>query len=155
MSRLGRAGALARPCILGAALAALAFSASAEEAAVGSLPEPLTLEHALTLADETHPDLTASRAALEGAEARRLRAGATDDFEASLTLDARWVEPPELTTYPDENNDSRAILSVSKRLYDFGRTSNAVEAADAGVRASEWLRHCARMCRVTRPSVAP
>jgi outer membrane protein TolC len=133
------ANRLTAPFLLTAALAVTPVMALAEAPAVEPLPEPLTLEFALDQTDVPHPDLAASQALLEAAEARRLGAGSTDDFAANLVLDARWVEPPELTTYPDENNDSRAMLTVSKQLYDFGRTRGAVEATEAGVRASEWL----------------
>lgn len=134
--RAGRlAGRFAAPLVLASVLTAPALRADDVE----PLPEPLTLDHALSLVEAPHPDLATSRAALEAAEARRLGAAATNDFAADLTLDARWVEPPDVATYPDEHNDSRALLTVRKELYDFGRTRNSVEAAEAGVRASEWL----------------
>ncbi|HDP88989.1 MAG TPA: transporter [Thioalkalivibrio sp.] len=121
------------------ALSAVLVVSPAWVAASEPLPEPLSLDQALTLAEAPHPDLATAHAALEAAEARRLGAGAVNDFEANLSLDARWVEPPDIATYPDEHNDSRALLTLRKELYDFGRSKGGIEAAEAGVRASEWL----------------
>ncbi len=46
-------------------------AAAAEPAGLPPLPEPLTLEHALSLADGSHPELESARAALDGARAER------------------------------------------------------------------------------------
>lgn len=86
-----------------------------------SLPEPLTLEYALSLADEAHPDLERMAAERDLAEAEYLQADSSTGVNTSLEATARWVDPSPLS--PDQkHNDSRVELSVRKRLYDFGRT---------------------------------
>lgn len=102
-----------------------------------ALPQPLSLGQALELSEDHHPTLARSRAALALARAERLRTEADDNLEVGLSLDARYVEPAGLSALglADEHNDSRAELYVSKRLYDFGRSSRSVEAAQADERS--------------------
>jgi outer membrane protein TolC len=101
------------------------------------LPSPLTLEQALTLAAQTHPDQLLASAALEQAKARHRQATAMDDFELGFTAELRAIEPSEIAAY-QTHNDSLARLSLSKQLYDFGRTARTEEAAEAALSAREW-----------------
>jgi outer membrane protein TolC len=101
------------------------------------LPSPLTLEYALSLADEGHPDRRSADAALAQAEALRQQAQAADDFNLSLSAELRAIEPSENALY-QSHNDSLARLNLSKQLYDFGRTAHAQEAADAGLDSKRW-----------------
>ncbi|MET0089394.1 MAG: TolC family protein [Candidatus Thiodiazotropha sp.] len=101
------------------------------------LPSPLTLEFALSLADEAHPDRLSVDASLAQAEARRQQADATDDFNLSLSAELRAIEPSDIAYY-QTRNDSLARINLSKQLYDFGRTAHAREAAQAGLDSQRW-----------------
>ena len=57
------------------------------------LPQPLTLEYALSLAAETHPDVDAQLAELDLARARQARTVADTGIDARIIADGRWVDP--------------------------------------------------------------
>ncbi|PVV10609.1 MAG: hypothetical protein B6D77_08290 [gamma proteobacterium symbiont of Ctena orbiculata] len=101
------------------------------------LPSPLTLEYALGLADHAHPERSLAEADLAQARALSEQVEADDDMRLSLTAELRVIEPSEIAVY-DSRNDSLARLNLSKRLYDFGRTSHAQEAAEAGLASRQW-----------------
>jgi outer membrane protein TolC len=101
------------------------------------LPSPLTLEYALSLADEAHPDRLSADASLAQAEARRQQADAANDFNLSLSAELRAIEPSEIAYY-QTRNDSLARIRLSKQLYDFGRSAHAQEAAEAGLDSQRW-----------------
>lgn len=110
--------------------AAVAGPACAAEDAPAALPEPLTLEAALALAEEPHPDLVAAAADADIARAGRDRAASAYGINAGVSAVARWSEPADLA-FDQTYNDSQASVYLSKRLYDFGRTRAEVAAADA------------------------
>lgn len=112
-----------------------ATAATAEEAASAAprLPQPLTLEYALSLADEPHPDLEETRARLDLAAAERRAAAADDDVTAVLSGTLAWAEEDNF----GEDEDHEVGLAVRKRLYDFGYTAARTEAAEAGLRGME------------------
>lgn len=95
-----------------------------------ALPEPLTLEHALSLADDPHPDLLAAAADRDVARAERDLAASATGLNASVNAQAKWIEPSEFA-FDQSHNDSQAHLRVRKRLYDFGHTRASVAAAEA------------------------
>ncbi len=101
------------------------------------LPSPLTLQQALDIADQAHPDRMLADAALEQARARYRQAGASDDLELGFTAELRAVDPSEIAYY-QTRNDSLARLNLSKQLYDFGRTARAEEAAEAALDSRQW-----------------
>lgn len=90
------------------------------------LPNPLTLEQALTLADEDHPDLALARAEIERARARLLEVESREGVRAYIELAPERVVP---STGDESLDDSRARVVVSRQLYDFGRTRALAEAA--------------------------
>jgi outer membrane protein TolC len=95
-----------------------------------ALPEPLTLDYALSLVDARHPDLLAAAADTDIARAQRDRAASAYGVNAGLNAEAMWIEPAE-RSFDQSQNDSSASLYLSKRLYDFGRTRANIAAADA------------------------
>jgi outer membrane protein TolC len=101
------------------------------------LPTPLTLEYALSLADNGHPERLSAEAALAQAEAHKQQVEASDDLRLGLSAQLRAIEPSEIARY-QSHNDSLARLTVSKQLYDFGRTAHAQDAADAGLASQQW-----------------
>lgn len=112
-------------------LCILAFSIIAEP-----LPEPLTLQAALTKQLDNHPQLSRQKAQRELAEARHRRAATKDDIKLGLLLEGRWVEPSRNALH-DNHDDSRASIYLDKTLYDFGRTRYATEGAEASIIAEE------------------
>lgn len=118
----------------------------AAEPPVAPLPDPLTLEYALSLADEPHPDLEQARAELDQAEAVRLAVEAQMGVNMGVEARAQWVEPAEQA--PDQsNNDSSAVFYVQKRLYDFGHTGAGRSAAESDIKGRELLYLDARYRR--------
>jgi outer membrane protein TolC len=118
----------------------------AEAAAVPSaqrLPEPLTLEAALSLADQSYPDVAQAQAALDQARADRDAVKAGNSIQASIEGRLRWVEPSPVA--PNQtHNDNHVGLYITKRLYDFGRTKSRLGAARDEVDSQQLLYADAR-----------
>lgn len=122
-----RFGAVARRC-----WAVAVFLPIAAVAAPQPLPEPLTLDYALSLAEGGHPDLEEAQADLELAQADLLDARSRTGTRVSIEGRLRWVQPPDIS--PDqEHDDHRLSLFVRKPLYDFGRSRAGEEAARAEI----------------------
>jgi outer membrane protein TolC len=99
------------------------------------LPQPLTLEYALSLVDAEHPAMLQARADQQAAQARQQASEAQDDMSVSLEARARWVQPP--SSVGDEVlDDHKGSLFVRKPLYDFGRTSALQQAARSEAEAT-------------------
>ena len=108
-----------------------------ETGRVDPLPEPLTLDYALSLANEAYPDVDIAQADLAIAEAVRMQAESLTGFNASLIGRASWIQPPEIA--PDQSHGDHSIsFFIYKRLYDFGRSGATQNAADAEVKHTEW-----------------
>jgi outer membrane protein TolC len=105
--------------------------------AMEPLPSPLTLQHALELADQVHPERSLAEAALAQAQARSEQVSASDDTYLALRAELRVIDPSDVAA-DDSSNDSLARLNLSKQLYDFGRTTHAKEAAEAGLASRRW-----------------
>lgn len=106
--------------------------------AQNDLPEPLTLEYALSLVDEPHPDLELITADRDLAQANMLSVDAISGLNSSIEARAQWVESGSLAT-DKSNNDSQASLLIEKRLYDFGYSSALLKAAQQNVQHREFL----------------
>ncbi|MES9850567.1 MAG: TolC family protein [Candidatus Thiodiazotropha sp. L084R] len=122
---------------MGRPLLLIFFFIPLDVAALEPLPTPLSLGYALNLADEGHPERDLADAALALSEAERLQADAGDDLRIDVSAELRAIEPSEIAVY-QTHNDSLARLRVSKQLYDFGRTSHALEAAEADLESRRW-----------------
>ena len=96
------------------------------------LPEPLTLEYALSLVDEMHPTLLAQEARRKLSQAQRLQAEAENALSVSIEGRARWVEPSSIAEEEGVTDDHKLSLFVRKPLYDFGLNSAKREAAQQG-----------------------
>ena len=94
---------------------------------LGLLPEPLTLDLALSLIDQQHPNLRIANADLKFSNSSLQQALSTNDLIISIKADARWIEPSALASN-QSNEDHRAGLFINKTLYDFGRRSSQVDA---------------------------
>lgn len=116
--------------------ACLTQSSFASPTDVTPLPEPLTLEYALSLVDENTPDIQQYQAGLMEAEAGLKDAESLNGFNAYLEARARWIEPAA-PVKDQGNEDHRLGLIANKTLYDFGRSSAAQSAADYNISAKQ------------------
>ncbi|SCZ62867.1 TolC family protein [Thiohalomonas denitrificans] len=103
------------------------------------LPEPLTLEHALSLAERGPTDVAQARADLEYSQAEERLAQSRTGVNVALEGRLRWVEPSEVAA-DQSNGDHRGSLFVRKNLYDFGRSA-AEESAAEGLGKASRLRY--------------
>jgi outer membrane protein TolC len=110
----------------------------AQDSGQAPLPEPLTLEHALSLADASHFEVRSAAADLAEAQAMAMATEADDDLDILLRMRLRYIEPSEVAVN-QTRDDNAAQLFVRKRLYDFGRTRAEREAADAAVTSRRSL----------------
>lgn len=103
-----------------------------------SLPEPLTLDLALNLIDQSHPDLRYIEADLKKSQSKLQQALSNNDLNVSLMANARWIEPSSLATNQSKE-DHQAGIFVNKTLYDFGRSSAQIDTASQQVISQNFL----------------
>jgi len=101
------------------------------------LPSPLTLEQALKLADQSHPERELAEAALLKARAEQAGVAVTNDLQVHFSAALSAIDPSPVATN-QSHNDSWARLRLSKQLSDFGRTEHALAAADAARQGQSW-----------------
>ncbi|MEJ1387044.1 MAG: TolC family protein [Candidatus Sedimenticola sp. (ex Thyasira tokunagai)] len=101
------------------------------------LPEPLTLPYALSLADDSHPELETRRARMEAGDAQQLEITAKTQFQAGLEAKFLAVKPSYLSSNRSINNSS-VKLRLSKQLYDAGRNKLELEATSYDRKGREW-----------------
>ncbi|HIN82985.1 MAG TPA: TolC family protein [Chromatiales bacterium] len=99
------------------------------------LPEPLTLEYALSLANELAPPLRRATAQLQVAQAERVIAGSGYATTLSMSARLRTIRSAESGSTLD---DHRVGFRVNRGLYDFGLTRSRLDAADASIEARHW-----------------
>ena len=101
-----------------------------------ALPEPLTLDFVLSLAEQTHPDILLAMARKHQAEAGYASAQATDDLSIGVKGALRYVKPPSYS--PIQTNDDNSLeIYANKLLYDFGQTEAMVTAAKSYQQSNE------------------
>ena len=100
------------------------------------LSSPLSLERALSLVDDEHPELALADANLALAKSQRLEADTHNDLDA-------YFELAPYTSIPSTNdhfmNDSYLRLSVTKTLYDFGYSEHKEASAEEAVKSQELI----------------
>lgn len=84
------------------------------------LPEPLTLDFALSLIDKRHPAIQRQDALRQAASAEQQIKTSENDLQIWLEGELAYADP--LTDVRTEEEDHRLSLVVDKTLYDFGRT---------------------------------
>ena len=109
-------------------LLVISLTSASAEPKTELLPEPLTLDLALSLIDQQHPDLRYVDADLKSAHSNLQQVLSSNDLTVNLKAAARWIEPSVLAT-DQSTEDHRLGFFVNKTLYDFGRTSIQVDAA--------------------------
>jgi len=100
------------------------------------LPEPLTLEVALALIGQQHPNLRYANAEVKSAQSQLLGAQSSNDLSVSLSASVGWLEPSKFALNK-ENEDHRLGLIAKKTLYDFGRFSSKVDSATHQLESNE------------------
>ncbi|MDH5180390.1 MAG: TolC family protein [Gammaproteobacteria bacterium] len=110
------------------------------------LPEPLTLEYALKLADEQTPELQRYQSDIDNAQADLRAAESLSGFKSSIEAQARWVEPADVVVGLG-NEDHRYGITAKQNLYDFGRSSAAENAAQHRLAAGQLRYISARQRR--------
>ena len=106
--------------------------------AQNKLPEPLTLEYALSLANEPHPDMERFIAQRDSAQADILGADAISGLTSSIEARAQWIDPSSTATN-QSHNDNQVSLLIQKQIYDFGYSSALLKAAQQNVEYREFL----------------
>ncbi|MBT6658039.1 MAG: TolC family protein, partial [Proteobacteria bacterium] len=114
----------------------IAFFPAEGQVERASLPQPLTLQSALTVSLESHPDLVPARARLQAAQIREMQVDASYGFDAFVELQPR-ASSRASNSDTDFQNDSRYGLVLDKRLTDFGRTTARKEAVRAEINARQ------------------
>lgn len=112
-------------------------SAMAGPADREELPDTLTLEYALSLADQNHPQLMLSEAQVHQAQAELALVDSSTDTQVNLEGRLRYVEPPRSYSFLS-HNDSNISLTITKPLYDFGLKQARDKAALAEISASQY-----------------
>ena len=100
------------------------------------IPSPLTLKWALTQADAAHPELVREQARVSLAIAAQHRTRSDSSWNLDLHLEPRWAERAADNS-GQIVNDSRAALTLSRQLFDFGRSRANRLAASASVSAQK------------------
>ena len=107
----------------------LSSTVIADEPSVSKLPDPLTLKHALSLADEAHPDLLLKDAEILSAEARRKNIEATGGINVDLDFSV-FATDDDSDRNAWRRDHARAGVIVSSTFYDFGHTDSLLTGAD-------------------------
>ena len=97
----------------------------------------LTLEAALATAESAHPDLMLARAERDRAMADRDIANSRQDTSVDFEGILRRGRPTVDILGHDFARDNSVSLTARKTLYDFGRTSNAEQAAEYELKARD------------------
>ncbi len=132
------AAARGRRAWLGTSLCALiCITAHAAPPASEPMPDPLTLDYALSLATTPDPVVQAAQADVALARAQQQDAAADNGVQAALQGRAFLADPSRVAV-DQGREDSSISLVVRKPLYDFGRSRAGTVAAQDELKVSEW-----------------
>ena len=92
----------------------------------GKLPDPLTLEYALSLADAPHPDIQLQDARIKSLEADKQ--GIQDEGGLDVFLDIGAQDTNLERVQIEKSDHVRAGIILRTKLYDFGRTSKRLDS---------------------------
>lgn len=127
----------------------LAFFASSvavsAEQSVEKLPDPLTLEYAMSLADTTHPDLLLHDARIKSVEANRQSIEDAGGLNTYLEFAAQETNQERLQL--NRSDHLRAGLILSTTLYDFGQTSKKLDVVQEELTSERYAYLDARTQR--------
>lgn len=100
------------------------------------LPNPLSLEAALALADASHPNIELAQARLAAARANADATRAQTGIDITSEITPQYVDPARPGAGPN-TTDSQAHLIVTKRLLDFGYSRAKRMASDKQVEGQQ------------------
>jgi outer membrane protein TolC len=124
----------------------VSLAASQEESRLSPLPEPLTLEFALSQVDIPHPDLEITEAAVKEARAEQQQIDSETGIRSRIIGRLRWVQPPSYN--PDQTHDDHRLgIVFDKKLYDFGRTKSRLEATQQNIESQQIIYEDTRQHR--------
>jgi len=107
----------------------LLVSAAAVVAEESPLPDPLSLQQAMAMANDSgYYQLIEAQAAVIDAQSQLDDAESALGFRAQLEIEAAYIDPAPVK-FDQERNDSHASLRFSQPLYDFGRSHGKILAA--------------------------
>jgi len=93
------------------------------------LPDPLSLPQVMKMANQVdHYTLIDAQADVVDAQSQRELAESLLGFSAQLELQAAYVNPSSVAFDPS-SQDNGAVLRLTQPLYDFGGSSNNIQAA--------------------------
>lgn len=111
------------------------------------LPSIMSLGQSLELADERHPTLLRHTALVQAGQALLQRNELDDRWKFDLELTARTADLQ--ITRQGYVDDSRAIFTISKLVWDFGKSAQQDEIARLGVHSAELgLEYARRLQRI-------
>lgn len=113
------------------------------ETGPSQLPEPLTLEYVLSLADEAHPDLLLKDAELLEAEARRKEIESDTGLDIDLDVGV-YATDNDSVNFARRRDHMRAGVILTQTFYDFGRTNSLLAAVEELRHSRELAYHDAR-----------
>lgn len=112
-----------------------------------SLPALMSLSQVLAFADSRHPTLLNHQAQLQIRQANILSAGLDKRWHSELIFDLRGAN--QLNDGDGIKNDSRADFTISKLLWDFGRSAAELDVATLGTQSAEIrLLYAERLQRI-------
>lgn len=123
-----------KQCLAGCLLALTGMAAAS---GLEPLPEPLSLEEALTLARPDLPAIELALAARESSAAELAGAESLSGVRLNAIGRLRAVDPSYRSRDRD-SNDSSFRIALIKRLYDFGYSDALEESARLAGTGSEW-----------------
>ena len=124
----------------------ISLASEQQQSGLSPLPEPLTLDYALSQVNITHPDLQVGEAAVKAARAEQQLVESDTGIRSRIIGRLRWVEPPSFN--PDRTHDDHRLgILVDKKLYDFGRTSSRIQAVQQNIESQQILYEDTRQQR--------
>jgi outer membrane protein TolC len=103
------------------------------------LPVPLSLQHALQVADtDKHPAMQLADSKLEQLNAQKDKLLSDSGLSITAVGHLLAVEPSSISINRS-NNDSRIQLLARKKLYDFGYSGARESAAQSDIDGQQWL----------------
>ena len=100
------------------------------------LPDPLTLESALTFQSLPHPSIAIKERVLAQTKESLGLVESDTDIDIRAKAEARYIEPPE-PLQDLGHEDHRVTITAQKTLYDFGRTSHISNSAQQDISIAE------------------
>ena len=116
---------------------ALMFCVGVHAESSAPLPDPLSLQQAINLIDDTHPELMQARLAGQYAEVDLEDADAQNNIRLDLEGRLRWTETSSINPIAKDRDDHRLSLVLSKPVYDGGLTEARKQAAEMSGLSSE------------------